>query len=97
MLLDRGSFLQRVVLYGIGIGLICICVVMYMLDSTMTLWTMQFAVDQTDNVVLEGYSLPTTVSDVIPAMLVRPSSETSSGVKSEVKEDDLLRPPNTTA
>jgi hypothetical protein len=95
MLLDRGSSLQRLILYGIG--LICLCVVMYMLGSTMTLWTMQFALDQTDSVVLEGYSLPTTVSDVIPAMLVRPSSETSPDAKSEVNEDGLLRPPNTTA
>jgi len=74
MLLERRPSLQRLVLYGVG--LICLCVVMYMLGSTMTLWTMQFALDQTDNVVLEGFSLPTTVSDVIPAMLVRLSSET---------------------
>jgi hypothetical protein len=95
MLLERGPSLQRLVLYGIG--LICLCLVMYMLGNTMTLWTMQFALEQTDNVVLEGFSLPTTVSDVIPAMLVRPSSETSPGAKREVNEDGLLRPPNTTA
>jgi hypothetical protein len=95
MLLERGLSLQRLVLYGIG--LICLCLVMYMLGNTMTLWTMQFALDQTDNVVLEGFSLPTAVSDVIPALLVRPSSETSPGAKREVNEDGLLRPPNTTA
>jgi len=94
MLLERRPCLQRLVLYGIG--LICLCVVMYMLGSTMTLWTMQFALDQTDTVVLEGFSLPTTVSDVIPAMLVRLSSEPSPGAKREVNEDGLLRPPNTT-
>jgi hypothetical protein len=69
---------------------------MYMLGSPMTLWTMQFSLDQTDHVVLEGFSLPTTVSDVIPAMVVSPSSEASPGAKSEVNEDGLLRPPNTT-
>jgi len=94
MLLERRPSLQRLVLYGVG--LICLCVVMYMLGSTMTLWTMQFALDQTDNVVLEGFSLPTTVSDVIPAMLVRLSSEPSPGAKREVNEDGLLRPPNRT-
>jgi len=50
MPLERRPCLQRLVLYGVG--LICLCVVMYMLGSTMTLWTMQFALDQTDNVVL---------------------------------------------
>ena len=94
MRLERGSSLQRLVLYGIG--LICLCVVMYMLGSPMTLWTMQFSLDQTDNVVLEGFSLPTTVSDVVPAMVASPSSETSPGAKSEVNVDGLLRPPNTT-
>ena len=42
-----------------GIALICLCVVMYVLGSTMTLWTMQFAFDQTDNPVLEAFALPT--------------------------------------
>ena len=94
MLFARGPSLQRLVLYGIG--LICLCVLMYMLGSPMTLWTMQFPLDQTDTVFLEGFSLPTTVSDVIPAMVVSPSSETSPGAKREVNEDALLRPPNTT-
>jgi hypothetical protein len=95
MLLARGPSLQRLVFYGIG--LICLCVVMYMLGSPMTLWAMQFPLDQTDTVVLEGFSLPTTVSEVIPAMVVSPSRETSPGAKREVNEDGLLRPPNTTA
>ena len=92
MQLERGSSFQRLVLYVIG--LICLCVVMYMLGSPMTLWTMQFALDQTDTVVLEGFSLPTTVSDAIPAMVGSPSHETPPGAKREVNEDGLLRPPN---
>jgi hypothetical protein len=93
MRLERGPSYQRLVLYAIG--LICFCVVMYMLGSPMTLWTMQFALDQTDTIVLEGFSLPTTVSDAIPAMVGSPSIETSPGTKREVNEDGLLRPPNT--
>ena len=92
MLLERGPSFQRLVLYAIG--LICLCVVMYVLGSPMTLWTMQFALDQTDTVVLEGFSLPTTVSDAIPAMVGSPSNETSPGAKREGNEDGLLRPPN---
>ena len=40
MLCERLA-VPRFVFYGIG--LICLCVVMYMLGTTMTLWTMQFA------------------------------------------------------
>jgi len=93
MRLERGPSYQRLVLYAVG--LICFCVVMYMLGSPMTLWTMQFALDQTDTVILEGFSLPTTVSDAIPAMVGSPSIEASPGTKREVNEDGLLRPPNT--
>ena len=80
-----------------GIGLICLCVVMYMLGTTMTLWSMQFALEQTDNVVLEGFSLPTTVSDVIPAMPVSSFRDTPPDARTDVNEHGLLRPPNPTA
>ena len=95
MLRDQGARLSRLVFYGIG--LICLCVLMYMLGSTMTLWTMQFAVDQTDNPQLEGFSLPTVVSDMTPALPVTPFREASVGVRGDLNEDNLLRPPNPTA
>lgn len=95
MLRERGRLLPRLIFYGIG--LICLCVVMYMLGSTMTLWTMHFVQDQTDNVVLEGLSLPSTVSNVIPAMPVTASRETWPSHRKDVTEHNLLRPPNTTA
>jgi hypothetical protein len=80
-----------------GIGLICLCVIMYMLGSTMTLWSLQFALDDADNPVLEGFSLPTVVSDVTPAMPVMPSREASIGVRGALNEHSLLRPPNPSA
>jgi hypothetical protein len=95
MLRDQGARLSRLVFYGIA--LICVCVLMYMLGSTMTLWTMQFALDQTDSPQLEGFSLPTVVSDVTPALPVRPSPEESIGVRGTLSEHNLLRPPNRTA
>lgn len=95
MLRERGPYLPRLVFYTIG--LICLCIVMYMLGSTMTLWTMQFAQDGTDNVVLEGLSLPSTVSDVVPVMPVTASRETRPGHKKDLNEHNLLRPPNRTA
>jgi hypothetical protein len=95
MLLERGQRLRQPLCYGIA--LICLCVVMFMLGSTMTLWTMQFALDQTDNSVLEGFSVPTAVSNLAPAMPATPSSEMSPRAKREVNEHGLLRPPNTPA
>lgn len=92
---ERGPNLPRLIFYGIG--LICLCVAMYMLGSTMTLWSMQFAQDRTDNVVLEGPSLPSTVSDVVPAMPVTASREMRPRNKQDIDEHNLLRPPNRTA
>jgi hypothetical protein len=96
MLLERRQGLDQPLLcYGIGV--ICLCVLMFMLGSTMTLWTMQFAFDQTDNPVLEGYSVPTAISNLTPAMKITPTGETPPLAKREVNEQGLLRPPNTRA
>jgi hypothetical protein len=94
MLLERGHCVR---LLGYGIGLICLCVVMFMLGSTMTLWTLQFALDHTDDPVLEGFSVPTAVSNVVPAMPVTPARETPPSPKRDVREQGLLRPPNAIA
>jgi hypothetical protein len=93
MLVERGVPIPGLVFYGIGV--ICLCVVMFMLGSTMTLWTMQFALDQTDNALLEGLSLPTTVSHIIPTMPVMLSRQSSGDVRRDVNEQSLLRPPIT--
>ena len=95
MMSGRGKRCSLVVFYGIG--LICLCVVMYALGSTMTLWTMQFAFDQTDNPVLEGFSLPTMAADIIPTMPVTSSGDRPALAKRELNEQSLLRPPNRTA
>jgi hypothetical protein len=70
---------------------------MFMLGSTMTLWTMQFALDQTDDPVLEGYSVPAAVSNLTPALSVAPARDTQTRSKREINEHGLLRPPNTPA
>jgi len=92
MLGERGAFPPRLVLCGIC--LICLCVIMFMLGSTMTLWTMQFALDHADNPMLEGFSLPALVSDVTPAMRATLFRELPTGVKTDLSEHNLLRPPN---
>jgi hypothetical protein len=95
MLLERRPWLRRLAFYSIG--LVCLCVMMYMLGSAMTLWTLQFALDKTDNPVLEGFSLPTSLPDATPAMPVTPSRDTRPGLKKEINEHNLLRPPNAPA
>ena len=94
MMSGRGKRVSLVVFYGIG--LICLCVGMYVLGSTMTLWTMQFAFDQTDNPVLEGFSLPTIPADIVPAMPFTSSGDQSARARRELNEHGLLRPPNQT-
>ena len=95
MLSGRGTRISLIVFYGIA--LVCLCVVMFMLGSTMTLWTLQFAFDQTDNSVLEGFSLPTVVADILPVMPVTSSRERFAVAKGEPNAHSLLRPPNQTA
>jgi hypothetical protein len=95
MLSGRAKGVSLILSYAIGV--ICLCVVMYMLGSTMTLWTLQFAFDETDNPVLEGFSLPTIVADLVPAVLVASSGERSPRAKGALNEHSLLRPPNQTA
>ena len=95
MLSGRAKAVSLVLCYGIGV--ICLCVVMYMLGSTMTLWTLQFAFDEADNPMLEGFSLPTIVGDFVPAMLVASRREQSPPAKGTLNEHSLLRPPNPTA
>ena len=89
---ERGTGLSRLLLYGVG--LLCLCVMIFVLGSTLTFWTMQFAFDDAGNPVLEGSSLPTVVSNIVPAMPARASGEPSAGPATDVDKHGLLRPPN---
>jgi hypothetical protein len=95
MLRERLSGFRRIMCYGIG--LVCLCLVMYVLGNTMTLWTMEFPLDQTDSPLLEGLSLPTILSDLIPRPSVTPAGENSLTALKQLSEHGLLRPPITTA
>lgn len=95
MLLERRSRFGRIM--WCGIGLVCLCLVMYVLGSTMTLWAMEFPLDQADSPLLEGFSLPTTLSDLVPLLLASSTGESSTTVLRPVSEHGLLRPPIPTA
>lgn len=95
MLLERRSRFGRIVCYGIG--LVCLCLVMYVLGSTMTLWTMEFPLDQTDGPLLEGLSLPTTLSDLVPLLSASSAGESAATALRQLSEHGLLRPPIATA
>lgn len=93
MLPKRGSNVHSVILYGIGV--VCLCVVMYMLGSTMTLWTMEFELDPMDGPPLEGFSLPTTFPDPRPAMPAASTRDNPAHPKMRLNEQGLFRPPIT--
>ena len=87
MLLERRSRFGRIMRYGIG--LLCLCLLMYVLGSTMTLWAMEFP--------LEGFSLPTTLSDLVPLLSASSAGESSIPILRPLSEHGLLRPPITSA
>ena len=95
MLLERRSRFGRIVYYGIG--LVCLCLVMYVLGSTVTLWGLEFPLDQTDSPLLEGFSLPTTLSDPVLLPSASSAGEHSTTALRPLSEHGLLRPPITTA
>ena len=95
MLLERRSRFGRIMRYGIG--LLCLCLLMYVLGSTMPLGAMDFPLDQTDSPLLEGFSLPTTLSDLVPLLSASSAGESSIPILRPLSEHGLLRPPITSA
>ena len=59
------SNVQPMILYGMGV--ICLCVLMYALGTTMTLWNLEFQLDPVNGPLLEGFSIPATVSNPQPS------------------------------
>ena len=91
MLLERRSRFGGIVCYGIA--LVCLCVAMYTLGSTITLWTMEFPLDQTDSPLLEGFSLPTTLPDLVSLPPASPPDDHSPTARRQLTDHGLLRPP----
>ncbi len=78
----------------ITIGLICVCVVMQMLGTTMTLWDLTYQLDPVNATLLEGYSLPASLISFQPDTIVWSTADASHRLHPILREQSLLRPPN---
>jgi hypothetical protein len=63
----------------------------------MTLWTMEFQLDQADSPLLEGFSVPSALSDLVLSPLAATTHEIPPAALGQPGEHGLLRPPITVA
>jgi hypothetical protein len=79
----------------VAVGILCICVVMQMLGIAMTMWDLQLQLDTLSAQVLEGLSLPAVVSSLWPSGVISSSVEIAGPPRPFLRDETLLRPPNT--
>ena len=93
MLKMRGSF-GRVVMAAV-FGFICLCVLMQMLGTTMTLWDFDFQLDPVNAPMLEGFSLPAGASDLWPLVEIASLSYSVATTQAILQDRMFFRPPIT--
>lgn len=91
MLLPRQTLAPTV--FDCIIGVICLCIVMYALGTTMTLWDLQLELDPVNAPLLEGFSLPATLVDLRPTISNVSLHEIPPFLRMQPKEESLFRPP----
>jgi hypothetical protein len=74
---------------------LCFCVVMQVLGTPTSLWTMEFETDMVSASLLEGFSLPTDLVISAPTPLSSRRVESSGSLWSVLLEHTLFRPPDT--
>lgn len=74
--------------------LLCFVIVMQMLGTTSSLWTLDFETDIVEASQLEGFSLTADVSIPQPLLTTSGSRELSHLFPSLLPEDRLFRPPH---
>ncbi|HEU4684649.1 MAG TPA: hypothetical protein VFS39_09145 [Nitrospira sp.] len=72
---------------------LCLCVLMQMLGTTMTLWDFQLQLEPVNGLLLEGLSLPAGVSDVTSLVVTTVLDEDSPHVPRHLHDTRLLHPP----
>jgi len=93
MLLLQGSSERAKAVYAVLF--LCLCIVMQVLGSTMTLWTLDLAFDMSSTpTTLEGYSLPTFYSGTEPSATLGPSTVLTERMQCVLSPPRLFRPPN---
>jgi len=91
MLLDRSSNVHP--LLRCSIGVLCLCVMMYALGTTMTLWNLQIELDPVNAPLLEGLSLPAAFMDLNPTLSTASLNDAPPPLRLLLNEQTLFRPP----
>jgi hypothetical protein len=73
---------------------ICICILMQMLGTTMTLWNPEFDLDPVNAVLLEGFSLPASCLGIPPPEVNDFFSDLTLQRRYALPGHTLFRPPN---
>ena len=74
-------------------GLLCFAVIMQMLGTPTSLWTLDFDADLVEASLLEGLSLPPSHVTIAPILVIRQHLESSMPFPSVLLEHTLFRPP----
>ena len=95
MLLDRCSPNHTGMAWTVVI--LCFCVLMQMLGSTMTLWNFELQLDPVNAPLLEGLSLPTELANAASSIVIAILAISSERLQYLLPSHGLLRPPNSVA
>ena len=92
MLLKRSSVDRP--LTACAVLVVCICILMQMLGTTMTLWDLAIDLDSVNAALLEGFSLPASSLGVPPPAVIDFLGDLAMQWRPSVSGQTLLRPPN---
>lgn len=92
MPLTHGS--QRRLLTVVIFGFLCLCVLMQVLGTTLTLWACEFESDLSKSLLFEGFSLPVSYLDLHPPVNIGLAVERHPKFCQTGDDRTLLRPPN---
>ena len=92
MPLTRGS--QRRLLTVVAFGFLCLCILMQVLGTTLTLWACEFESDPSNSLLFEGFSLPVSHLELYPPSIIGLAVERLPKGRQAGNDRTLLRPPN---
>lgn len=73
---------------------LCICILMQMLGTTMTLWDFELQLDPDNAPLLEGFSLPALFAYAALSVIIAVLAISSESLRYCFWPHGLLRPPN---
>ena len=85
---------QRRLLTVVAFGFLCLCILMQVLGTTLTLWACEFESDPSNSLLFEGFSLPVSHLELYPPAIIGLAVEHLPKVCQAGNDHTLLRPPN---